>query len=56
MVFRPDNLLPELGLDVVYRFDLRSMSRQLIEHSKLDKFFLMASTTVFEIMRSRIDS
>lgn len=39
MVFRLDNLLPELDLDVVYRFDLRSMSKQLIEHSKLDEFF-----------------
>lgn len=56
MVFGPDNLLPELDLDVMYRFDLRSMSRQLIEHSKLDKFFLIASTTRFEIMLSKIDS
>lgn len=56
MVFRPENLLPELDLDVMYRFDLRSIRRQLIEHSKLDQFFLMASTNTFEITLSRIDS
>lgn len=55
MIFRPDNLLPEQDLDVMCRCDLRSIRRHLIEHSKLDEFFLMATTT-FEITRSRIDS
>lgn len=56
MAFRPDNLLPELDLHVICRFDFRSIRRHLIENSKLDKCFLMASTATFEIPQSRIDS
>lgn len=54
--FRPDNLSPILDLKVMYSLDLRNIRRHIIEHSKLDKFFIMAFITTFEISQSRFGS